>query len=315
MPKISVIVPVYNTEEYLSRCIDSILSQTFTDFELILINDGSTDNSGRICDEYVLLDKRVTVIHKENGGVSSARNKGLNISKGEFITFIDSDDWIELYYLDQFLQENVDFQICGYNQLISYPSLCKPDATRNVYLNDIANVFDVEFYKLYCRGILSKCFKKEIIDKYHLAFNQNLRIGEDTLFILQYLSHCKSIRFISNYGYNYACIYEINKYKLSVNEYYQHITVLNNAVNECNMAFKQPFTKSKRWLNRFFYYECLIHPLKSQSLKTCVLQMKLYRKLKLYKYAPIYNYNYKEMLYFWLSIYFPRFFYENNTNM
>ena len=91
---ISVIVPVYNTELYLHRCIDSILSQTFTDFELLLINDGSTDRSGEICDEYAGKDKRVRVFHKENGGVSSARNIGLDEARGEWIAFVDSDDWV-----------------------------------------------------------------------------------------------------------------------------------------------------------------------------------------------------------------------------
>lgn len=94
MPKISIIVPVYNTERYLSKCIDSILSQSFTDFELLLINDGSLDYSGAICDQYAANDSRVTVFHKENGGVSSARNLGLDNARGEWVTFVDSDDWI-----------------------------------------------------------------------------------------------------------------------------------------------------------------------------------------------------------------------------
>ena len=92
--KISVIVPVYNTEKYLPRCIDSILAQTFTDFELLLIDDGSTDNSGRICGEYALKDKRIKVVHKENGGVSRARNLGIDNAQGEYLSFIDSDDYI-----------------------------------------------------------------------------------------------------------------------------------------------------------------------------------------------------------------------------
>ena len=95
MPKISVIVPVYNTEKYLHRCVDSILAQTFTDFELLLVNDGSPDKSGEICDEYAQKDTRVRVFHKENGGVSSARNLGLENAQGKWITYVDGDDWIE----------------------------------------------------------------------------------------------------------------------------------------------------------------------------------------------------------------------------
>ncbi len=94
MPKISIIVPVYNVEMYLNRCVDSILGQTYTDFELILVNDGSPDNCGKICDEYAKQDKRVKVIHKKNGGVSSARNAGLDIASGDYLMFVDSDDCI-----------------------------------------------------------------------------------------------------------------------------------------------------------------------------------------------------------------------------
>ena len=95
MPKISVIVPVYNTEKYLHRCIDSVLAQTFTDWELLLIDDGSKDTSGSICDKYAAKDKRIRVFHKENGGVSSARNLGRDYAQGEWVTFVDSDDYIE----------------------------------------------------------------------------------------------------------------------------------------------------------------------------------------------------------------------------
>ena len=99
-PKISIIVPVYNAEQYLRRCIDSILNQSFTDFELILIDDGSKDKSSDICDEYAAKDSRVRIFHKENGGVSSARNVGLDNSCGEWVAFVDADDEIEDGYLN-----------------------------------------------------------------------------------------------------------------------------------------------------------------------------------------------------------------------
>ena len=95
MPKLSVIVPVYNTEKYLRQCVDSILGQTLSELEIILVNDGSKDNSGVICDEYAAKYDQVTVIHKENGGVSSARRAGVAAAKGEYVAFVDSDDWID----------------------------------------------------------------------------------------------------------------------------------------------------------------------------------------------------------------------------
>ena len=111
-PKISVIVPVYNAEKYLPRCIDSVLTQIFTDFELLLIDDGSIDESGKICNEYADNDKRIRVFHKENGGVSSARNVGLDKAIGEWITFLDSDDSLFADFFSSFaglLDSNVDF--------------------------------------------------------------------------------------------------------------------------------------------------------------------------------------------------------------
>ena len=114
MPKLSVIVPVYNTEKYLRECIDSILAQTFRDFELILVDDGSTDGSGTICDEYAKQDARIRVIHQENGGITVARKSGVRVACGEYVTFVDSDDWIdrEMYHI-LLSQEHADIIICN----------------------------------------------------------------------------------------------------------------------------------------------------------------------------------------------------------
>ena len=124
MPQISVIVPVYNVEKYIHRCVDSILAQTFTDFELILVDDGSPDNCGIICDEYAEKDSRIHVIHKENGGLSSARNAGIDWafenSNSEWITFIDSDDWIHTKYLEALYnavkETELNLSVCGFER-------------------------------------------------------------------------------------------------------------------------------------------------------------------------------------------------------
>ena len=117
MCEISIIVPVYKVEKYLKKCVDSILAQTFTDFELILVDDGSPDDSGKICEEYAEKDARVRVLHKENGGLSSARNAGIEVAKGKYLGFIDSDDYIaedmyELLY-NTIIKEDADLSICG----------------------------------------------------------------------------------------------------------------------------------------------------------------------------------------------------------
>ena len=118
MPKISIIIPIYNLEKYLDKCIKSILNQTFKDFELILVNDGSTDKSGVICDNYKKVDDRIVVIHKENGGTSSARNIGIDIARGKYIGFVDGDDYIHenMYYelYENLIKNNSDISICKF---------------------------------------------------------------------------------------------------------------------------------------------------------------------------------------------------------
>lgn len=129
MTEVSIIVPVYNLEKYLPKCIDSILNQTFTNFELILVNDGSTDLSGEICEKYAKEDSRIKVLHKKNGGVASARNVGLEIAKGNYIGFVDNDDFINKYMFEKLYENAVhysaDIVVCDYLEVTDEQS-CKP---------------------------------------------------------------------------------------------------------------------------------------------------------------------------------------------
>ena len=148
---ISIIVPVYNVEKYLNKCIDSIINQTYKNIEIILVDDGSTDNSGKICDEYLLRDSRIKVIHKNNGGLSSARNEGINISSGEYIGFVYSDDWVEPNMYEEMykkiLYSNADIVDCGYwkeyeNKSIKYISanevkFCGENLLQKCYLSNL----------------------------------------------------------------------------------------------------------------------------------------------------------------------------------
>lgn len=226
LPKISIIVPVYNTEKKLSHCIDSILKQTFTDFELLLIDDGSTDRSGEICDVYADKDNRIHIFHKNNGGVSSARNWGLNKACGEWITFVDSDDWIGTNFLSELLT--------GYGDLIV------GGKTNTGYRNDI-KIYKSKIYQKECigecltatlsddifRAPWGKLFKKEIINNNNLRFDIHMKIGEDTAFVQSYLYHCNVIQFINSSSYFYYCQYS-SKYKLSSEEFYYNQQKLIN---------------------------------------------------------------------------------------
>lgn len=186
MPKISIIVPIYKVEKYLRTCVDSILVQTFKNFELLLINDGSPDNCGNICDEYGFDDSRIKVFHKENGGVSSARNIGLEKAIGEWILFVDADDFLcenALQILNEYLTNEEDIMqfscLVGTNEDLKYFTRLK--TRKHMTLS--------EYSKMSCflPTVWNFCFKKSIIDTYNLRFNTSLNYSEDQLFILSYI--------------------------------------------------------------------------------------------------------------------------------
>lgn len=216
MPQISVIVPIYNCEIHLSQCIDSILSQTFTDFDLSLINDGSKDYSGTICDEYAAKDSRVRVFHKENGGVSSARNVGLNNAKGDYVMFVDSDDILPENAIELLINNlsYADLIIGGYKD--QNGNLFAIDYYKSLILQDEFNKFlSKSIDTAFLRAPWAKLFKNEILQKKKLRFDENLVFGEDHVFNISYLMYCRSIYVIKDTCYIYYNIGNeyINKYK------------------------------------------------------------------------------------------------------
>ena len=193
-PKISVIVPVYNTEKYLHRCINSVLVQTYTDFELLLIDDGSKDSSGTICDEYAAQDTRVRVFHKENGGVSSARNLGLGNAQGEWITFVDSDDYIEENFLKSFEGYfDADLIVGNMMDMSSNKNLLE-DIVEGYYYS-LCDVLKGNFTNLVFQSSCGKLFRTRL--SRNIQFDEKMASGEDFHFILRYLCVAKSLRVLS----------------------------------------------------------------------------------------------------------------------
>ena len=163
--KISVIVPVYKVEPYLRKCLDSIANQTYKNLEIILVDDGSPDNCGAICDEYAAKDERITVIHQKNGGLSAARNAGLDIATGELIGFIDSDDWMELdtyeYLLTNMLKENADIACCG--RIIENPNRSVGDGWPTYEVLDIEAALKSVLEDRYLHNyVTDKLYKREL---------------------------------------------------------------------------------------------------------------------------------------------------------
>ena len=204
-PLISVIIPVYKVEKYLEKCVDSVINQTYKNLEIILVDDGSPDNCPKICDEYAKKDKRIKVIHKENGGVGSARNKGMEKAVGEYITFVDSDDWLEKNFIQEMLfiinKYKVDYVTCGYYRVyenkkeIINGNLEEIVIDSKEYVNKLLNVQNGYGF------VHMKLIKKEKISS--LRFEEKLVVGEDALFNIQL---CKNIEKIVIYNkplYNY----------------------------------------------------------------------------------------------------------------
>ena len=212
MPEVSVIIPVYKVEPYLGRCVDSVLAQTFTDFELILVDDGSPDNCGAICDEYAALDRRIRVIHQENGGVSKARNSALDVAVGKYIYFCDGDDYIEKKLLNDAVQamdgydvvvlnkEDVDVNGCPVRRATDYHG--ESDKWTIEYRSGFI-AFDYFYWKI-GGGVTNKLFRKRIIEQNKLRFPENAIIAEDICFTICYLLHSDSLRCIPGVYYHYV---------------------------------------------------------------------------------------------------------------
>ena len=204
---ISVIIPVYNAEKYLKKCIDSVLNQTFTNFELLLINDGSHDNSGAICDKYAEKDSRVMVFHQENKGVSSARNLGLDNAKGEWICFVDSDDWVEENYLNDLIisiEPNIDFVIGGFTQRINTTTKDQSLTDVNLIVNSQNKELILNKFALFNYSYpFAKLYRSEIINRNLIRFLTKAIMFEDTIFLMEYLKHSNFIKLINSKDYQY----------------------------------------------------------------------------------------------------------------
>lgn len=203
---ISIIVPVYNVEKYLARCLDSILAQTFTDFELIAVDDGSPDNCGKILDEYALKDERVKVIHKENGGVSSARNAGLDAAIGEYIGFVDPDDTIfpDMYehLYNEAVTGNYDIVQCGCVQVNEAGEVIQNFACNEEKEYTNTDEMLCDFFKcIITNNVWSKVFKSKLFK--NIRYRQELRIAEDKLFVHDCLVKTNRLKVTKECKYRY----------------------------------------------------------------------------------------------------------------
>lgn len=209
---ISIIIPIYNVSQYLNECIQSVVNQSYKDFECVLIDDGSSDGCEMICDQWAQKDSRIKVIHQSNQGVSKARNRGIAEAQGEYITFIDSDDWIDPNYLNELFQPiekyNVDLVVCGLQQ--QYNNGTFQNYSYKTGIIKIEKQFTNEFTDINKQfllfGPVIKLYRKSIIQKHNIHFPPEYTYGEDLLFNYSYLEYVKAIYIVDQCLYHYRII-------------------------------------------------------------------------------------------------------------
>lgn len=288
MPMVSVVVPVYNVENVLRLCIDSILNQTFTDFELILVDDGSADKSGEICDEYAEKDKRVSVIHNKNMGVSFTRNTGIEIASGDYICFVDSDDYINQDYLKMLVEAKINNEHsnniwCGLNIVSDYNNtiIKKHYYAENQDLSS-SSVKDIMTLteKMLVASPCNKLYNTNILKKNNIRMRKGLSLGEDVIFNLEYLDCTDGKILIINqclYNYAYALRESLD------NKYYSNLLDIHTTVHSTFDFYIKKWNcdelQKQKNINAMFYkYEVVLSNTFSKKNKDSFIKKMKYNK-------------------------------------
>uniref|UniRef100_UPI004048037B glycosyltransferase family 2 protein n=1 Tax=Algoriphagus sp. TaxID=1872435 RepID=UPI004048037B len=270
IPRISVIVPIYNVASFLSKCIESILEQSFADFELILVNDGSPDSSHDICLSYQEKDKRITIINKPNGGLLSARKAGLESARADFISFVDGDDWVDIDFLASMYRivelHNVDLVISGFIRAFEGRNeKIEPFYKQGIYrenrftelLNNMLNT-STFFQHGVSTYVWNKLFKREILKKILFLVPNEITMGEDAAITYSYLPHCSSIGITNSCNYFYR--QRVNSMVKSIQSSELERDHLTNLIHYLNGAIlkKLEKTKLRRDLLYYLYSQALV---------------------------------------------------------
>lgn len=276
--RISIIVPVYRVERYLPRCIESILAQSYENFELLLVDDGSPDRSGKICDDYAKTDSRIRVLHKENGGVSSARNQGIELACGKYITFVDSDDFLPVHALESLINAmDDDVQLvmgsyvnCGLSLskiVFESKQICLSCMDADAFVNFL-EACHTPWGKLYCR---------EVIASHALTFRTDIRYGEDALFLYQYLGCVSGVATTDAVVYHYNCLNTGAASKKYYAEKREWLLLLQKEQEALVKRYCQDTASALRFLSHSawnFFYDLVQNETAFSSPKEAVLQIR-----------------------------------------
>lgn len=244
--KFSIIVPIYNVEKYVEECIKSLVNQSYKNTEIILLNDGTQDNSFELCKKYAESNENIVLVDKQNEGVSKTRNRGIDIARGEYIIFVDSDDSLELKALEKIEKVVLSdgLTIFGYNKI--YKDKKDHIYKADLQFNDITQVEKMIFESELVGGYLfNKVFSRKIIKDHNLKFNPNIHYCEDLLFVCEYLQYCHNFNYISKGLYNYRMR------RSSVT--YNYITKKNTSILKSYEILLQKYKKNKLISNNLKY--------------------------------------------------------------
>lgn len=282
--KISVIVPIYNVEKYLGRCIESIINQTYTNLEIILVDDGSPDRCPQICDEYARIDHRIQVIHKKNGGLSSARNAGINIATGEYIGFVDSDDYIDVHMYEVLIQACLDQQcklaVCRIQHFTGdrYDKKVKTSSNfRNVTNTEALWELQGADGELFCVA-WNKLYHKELFDELRYPVG---KINEDEFVTYKAIDQAGNLVVCDNTLYFY---YQENNSSITKNKKYFTCEDVFDAFNEREEYFKKAgypkleFATYRSYLDRIIHNYTFLKKNKEKKKQYFVILTKRYRE-------------------------------------
>lgn len=274
----SIVIPVYNASKYLGHCLDSILSQDFRLFELILVDDGSKDESLHICKKYAALDERVIVIHKNNGGPSSARNIGIKKSNGRYILFIDSDDWVDSNYLSKAYEliknKDADLYVLGF--IVDYSSRIEVfELKERFYVKkQICDFIDTELKKRHWGNPWNKIFKKDIIQFNNIIFDESINYSEDALFNFCYVNCCNSVYSSNITSYHYRNIENQGSLSKRILQFKENQEILNKLLLE-----GMKLSSNEEWrytLNTYLLNEMILWLLKCPKDKYLKLNVEYF---------------------------------------
>ena len=259
MIEFSVIIPIYNTEKYLTRCINSIINQTYKKMELILVDDGSTDDSKKICDKFARDYEMIKVVHQKNRGVSAARNVGLQLASNEYIVFVDSDDWIERETL-----ENL-YNVIKHNETDCIVFNLKEQVLKKIENKNQTQTWEEEIEKLIIteriNSPVNKVYRNSIIKNNNIKFDEEISIGEDLLFNIEYFTSSKKIYILNKELYHYEVSNNKSLTKKYKEDKYEQLMYVNDRIKKITNSLES--TKIKR----------AILYVKLKSICSCILEL------------------------------------------